>query len=133
MRKALLSLLLCGLSTTGVLAQQEPDTDVFNGKWNVSIEAGAGRPPHRAKLELVNFAGTWYGVVPAIGAKVKACPAKKFPITVQVSQAAALEFMAWGSQISPACPDLSVTLRPVNDKLLEGTVGTGEAIKLSRP
>lgn len=133
-KKAFLSLLLCTLSSTGALAQQEPDTDVFNGKWNVSIQSNAGRP-QTAKLVLANFAGTWLSTAPAGagGSKAKGCPAKKFPVTVQVSQAASLEFTAWGSQISPACPDISVTLRPVSDKLLEGTVGTGETIKLSRP
>ena len=132
MRNALLSFLVCGLISTGALAQQEPDTDAFNGKWNVSIQPETGKP-QTARLLLVNFGGTWTTTSLLGDRKTRTCIGKKFPVTVQVSQAAALEFTAWGAQVSPACPDLTVVLKPVSEKVLEGTLSSGETIRLTRP
>jgi len=132
MRHALLPLLACSLVSTAALAQQEPDTDVFNGKWNVTIQAESGKP-ETARLQLVNFAGTWTTTSLLGDRKTRACIGKKFPVTVQVSQAATLEFTAWGAQVSPSCPDITVALKPVSEKVLEGTLSTGETIRLTRP
>lgn len=129
---ALISIIASCLLGSAAHAQQEPDTDVFNGKWNVSIQAETGKP-QTARLQLVNFGGTWTTTSLLGGPKTRACIGKKFPVTVQVSQAAALEFTAWGAQVSPACPDLTVVLKPVSEKVLEGTLGTGETIRLTRP
>lgn len=116
------------LFATGVLAQQEPDTDAFNGRWNVAFRDGAGRP-HTAQLEIAHFAGTWVG---ASQGRPGACARKRFPVTVQVGQASALEFTVWRAQVSPGCPDITVRVRPVSATLLEGTVASGEGIRLSR-
>nr|WP_316644028.1 hypothetical protein [uncultured Roseateles sp.] len=131
MKKILLSL-LCGLCVPAVWAQAEPDTDIFNGKWKVSVQAGSGRPSS-ATLLLTNFSGTWSDPAASSGTKPRACKGTKFPVTVQNSKASELEFTAWGSAVSPACPDISVTVKPVSAKLLEGTLATGEMVKLTRP
>jgi len=133
MRKALLPLLLIStLTGANAFAQQEPDTDIFNGKWDVRIQPETGKP-QTARVLIVNFGGTWTTTSLLGDRKTRACIGKKFPVTVQVSQAAALEFTAWGAQVSPACPDLTVVLKPVSEKVLEGTLGTGETIRLTRP
>jgi hypothetical protein len=132
MRTAVVPLLLCGLHVSAAFAQREPDAKEFDGKWNVSIQAASGRP-HAAKLTLENFAGTWYEAASSDRLKAKACRGKNFPVTVQTSKAAELEFTAWGASIGPACPDISVSVRPVGPKVLEGTLASGESIRLTRP
>jgi len=38
----------------------------------------------------------------------------------------------YNSSVSPKCPDITVEVRPVNSNLLEGTLSTGESVKLLR-
>jgi hypothetical protein len=129
MRNTLFSMFVCMLCSAAAQAQEKADTDVFNGRWNVSIQAGAKRL-QTAKLTLVDFGGTW---IDTAKGSPKACAGKKIPVTVQVSQAENLEFTVWGTQISPSCPDVTVALKPVSDTVLEGVLDEGETIKLSRP
>lgn len=131
MKHAIL-LLLGGLCLLNAQAQQEPDTDIFNGQWMVSIQAASGKA-RTARLHLVNFSGTWISTSPLGDASTKACLAKKVPVTVQVSQAQTLEFTAWAAQVSRACPDVNITVHPVSEKLLQGTLATGETVTLKRP
>lgn len=128
---ALFSIIASCLLGGPAMAQQEPDTDAFNGKWNVRIDSSSGHA-RTATLTLVNWGGTWVTTSLLDGPKTKACVGKKFPVTVQVSQAATLEFTAWGAQISKACPDLNMVLRPLSDKVLEGSLSTGESVTLTR-
>jgi hypothetical protein len=52
---------------------------------------------------------------------------------VQRSRSTDMEFMVWGSSVSPACPDLSVLLKPTADgKALEGSIGEGGRVRLVR-
>ncbi len=132
MRKVFFSSLLCGLCATAAFAQTDSSTDAYNGKWNVTIQR-SGDKPHTAKLVLTGYSGTWYNVTTADRTKAKVCDGKKFPVTVQESNVAQLEFTAWGSSVSPECPDISVTVRPANGNVLEGILATGESIKLLRP
>ncbi|WP_077037983.1 hypothetical protein [Pelomonas sp. KK5] len=130
-RAAFLATLSLLLASTLAQAQQEPDTDAFNGKWNVRIDAGSGHA-RTATLTLVNWAGTWVATSLPNGPRSKVCIGRKLPVTVQVSQAATLEFTAWGAQIATACPDLNMVLRPVSEKVLEGSLSTGETVTLTR-
>ena len=127
----LVPLLLCGMHVSAALGQSV-DTYEFDGKWNVSIQPASGRP-HAAKLTLGNFAGSWYEATSSNRIKAKGCSGKNYPVTVQTSQSAELEFIAWGSSISPACPDIGVKVRPVGPKVLEGTLASGEPIRMTRP
>ena len=54
-----------------------------------------------------------------------ACGAKKIPLTVQSSKLSHLAFTVWGENISPGCPTLSVLVKPVNAKVLEGRYELG--------
>ena len=127
----LVPLLLCGMHASAALGQSV-DTYEFDGKWNVSIQPASGRL-HAAKLTLGNFAGNWYEATSSKRIKAKGCSGKNYPVTVQTSQPAELEFIAWGSSISPACPDIGVKVRPVGPKVLEGTLASGEPIRMTRP
>jgi len=131
MRTAFIPLLLCTLSASAAFAQPS-ETAEFDGKWNVSIQSATGRP-HTAKLTLGDFAGTWLEATSSTRLQAKACRGKKFPVTVQTSQTTELEFMAWGSSIAPNCPEISVKVRPVSPKVLEGKLASGESIRLTRP
>lgn len=131
MKQLLLLALTCSLGAPLALAQQDPDTNEFNGRWNVSVRAGGARP-FAATLLLENFAGTWQDAAAGGLIHSKHCKGRKFPITVQNSVQSALEFTVWGSAVSTTCPDISVTLKPVGDKVLEGSTGGGDAIRLTR-
>ena len=103
---------------------QETDSELFDGKWSARVQSSTGTV-HTARVLIANYAGNWRDQ-PAKGSVVdKACRGKTFPITVQRNRQSEMQFMVWGSQISPACPDLAVDLKPIDDKTLEGTMGTG--------
>jgi hypothetical protein len=123
--------LVCTLLVPPAAAMREPDSDAYDGNWKVSIQ-GAGKSPKRAKLELTKFAGTWHDLDRQIRATAKDCTGTKFAVTVQTSVAASMEFTIWGSSVSVACPDISASVKPTSDKLLEGTLETGETIRLTR-
>jgi hypothetical protein len=127
----LVPLLLCGMHVCAAFGQAV-DTNEFDGKWNVSIQAASGRP-HAAKLTLGDFAGTWYEAASSNRINAKGCRGKNFPVTVQTSQPTELEFIAWGTSIAPACPDIGVKVRPLSPKVLEGTLASGELIRMTRP
>ena len=131
MRQILFSALLFGLCATAAFAQPEFSQETYNGTWKVSIQPGAGKP-RVAKLVLMDYAGTWYNVTTTDRTKAKICNGKKFPITVHDSSSTELEFTAWGSSVSPQCPDISVTVRPISATVLEGTLATGESVRALR-
>jgi hypothetical protein len=60
------------------------------------------------------------------------CNGRKFPITVQESSVSELSFTVWGTSAGPGCRDLTIELKPVADKVLEGTVESLGTIRLVR-
>jgi hypothetical protein len=134
MQKKFLSSLVCALYSTLVPAQaQAIDSDVNDGKWAARLHTKDGQSQY-ARVIIENFAGTWY-VLTGKDAKRSSCNGRKFPITVQASTDAGMAFTVWGSAVSPACPDVSVEVAPVDAKTLEGTTvsagstgGTGNTL-----
>ena len=131
MKTLLLASVACTACATVALAQQEPDTNAFDGSWSVTTQPSGGSRVD-ARLTLQNFAGTWQDAGAGVLMKAKACKGKRFPITVQASVQSGLEFTVWGSAMSPACPDIGVTVKPVSDKMLEGMTASGETLRMSR-
>ena len=131
MRKILFSSLFFGLCATAPFALRASDPDQYNGKWKIIIQPSAGKP-RIAKLLLANFSGTWYHGTTTVRTEAKVCNGKEFPVTVAHNEDTELEFTAFGSSVSPKCPDITVEVRPVNSNLLEGTLSTGESVKLLR-
>ena len=43
-----------------------------------------------------------------------------------------VEFTVWATTVRPACADLTVTLRVVDDRTLVGTLADGREIRLTR-
>ena len=59
---------------------------------------------------------------PADLLKGSACGAKSRPVTVQLSQKEGFAFTVFGADVSPQCQDLTVYVKHVDGKTLEGTV-----------
>ena len=130
MRKVLLSSLLFSLCATAAFARGS-DPNQYDGKWKVIIQPSAGKP-RIAKLLLTNFSGTWYNGTATDRTEANVCNGKEFPVTVAHNEDTELEFTAFGSSVSPQCPDITVEVRPVNSNLLEGALSSGESVKLLR-
>lgn len=115
----------------GTAFAQDTDTDLYDGKWSARWQ-GAPGGPRTARVVITNYAGTWQDLPAKDRAADKACAGKTFKITVQRSRPTEMQFMVWGSSVSPACPDLAVDLKPTNGKTLEGTIGDGMKLQLVR-
>lgn len=128
--KNLLASLACIACAAPTLAQPA-DTQEYDGKWTATIVGGpAGNRVGR--VAIANFAGTWTEVGKKNSSNGGCIGKKPFQITVQESTTDEFEFTVWSAMVSSACPDLSITLKPVDAKTLVGTTGQGDAIKLVR-
>ena len=128
MRKMQVLALCCGLCASGVWAQHaEPDSDAYQGLWAVRV---ADSKTALARVTIKGYDGTWLDLSPH--SKTNPCGGKKFPITVQQSTASGFHFTAWGSSLTPACPDLTVEVKPVDAANLAGTIAPDKAVRLAR-
>jgi len=96
-------------------------TEIYDGTWTATFDRSVG-PTGTAKFVLEDFAGTWQDVGPADRLKGSACGATSRPVTVQLSQKEGFAFTVFGTHVSPQCQDLTVYLKHVDGKTLEGTV-----------
>ena len=96
-------------------------TEIYDGTWTATFDRSVG-PTGTAKFVLEDFAGTWQDVGPADRLKGSACGAKSRPVTVQLSQKEGFAFTVFGTHVSPQCQDLTVYVKHVDEKTLEGTV-----------
>jgi len=96
-------------------------TEIYDGTWTATFDRSVG-PTGTAKFVLEDFAGTWQDVGPADRLKGSACGAKSRPVTVQLSQKEGFAFTVFGADVSPQCQDLTVYVKHVDGKTLEGTV-----------
>ena len=129
MRNVLLAALLLSALPLPALSQhaEADDVPLYQGTWNVRLD---GR--RSARLVLDEWEGTWVERGPArtVGA---ACRGKKIPVTVQHSTTEHIEFTAWGSSISSACPDTSFELRPAGGPdRMEGETDTRAKVQMTR-
>ena len=127
MSRALLRILcvsvLAALSAPRAFAQPADDK-TYDGTWSVRLQAPDGRE-RDATLVIAGYDGTWQNGRVRSGARKRGCGDKKVPVTIQASTRKLLAFTVWGDVVSAACPTLTVTLRPVNDKRLEGPADLG--------
>ena len=106
----------------------ETVTETYDGTWTATFDRSVGATGS-ARLVLADFAGTWQDVGPAVRLKGSACAGKPMPVTVQFSQKEGFAFTAFGSAVSPQCPDLTIDVSHVDENTLEGIVkskGSGE-------
>ncbi|MES2993332.1 MAG: hypothetical protein V4844_18055 [Pseudomonadota bacterium] len=133
MRLHLFVTLAGALFATTAFAQAEPDV-MRDGAWTATVTSADGRR-QVARLELRQFTGTWHGPVAKVAGAKGGCTARRFPVTVQQSNASGLAFTVFGDQVSPACANLTVETTPVReapDRRFEGTVDPGGRITLVR-
>ena len=127
LRAALLCLLLCSRPLIARAQEEADDTPMYEGTWAMHL------PGHRAaRLVVADWAGSWQETGPADRGADPKCRGRRFPITVQHSNPTEFEFTAWGSAVSPACPDITFSVKPVDAKTLAGLTGTGARITMTR-
>jgi hypothetical protein len=97
-------------------------TEIYDGTWTATFDRGGVGPTGTATFVLADFAGTWQDVGPAALLKDSVCGSKPRPVTVQLSQKVGFAFTVFGVDVSPKCPDLTVYVKHVDEKTLEGTV-----------
>ena len=102
---------------------QEVDASHYDGTWSVRFTCPDGTAC-TARLALRDFEGTWQDLKGTRSSK-SACGGKKIPISVQTSKLARLEFTVWGETAAPGCPTLSIMVKPVDRKSLEGSYDLG--------
>jgi hypothetical protein len=119
------SLLAACLALAGAAAPasaQEQDAPFYDGTWTVRMRCkdGSACP---ARVVINDFAGTWQDLSGKSAAK-RACGGKKMPLTVQNSTRSLLAFTAFGDGLPSPCPTLTILVKPLDQKSLEGTVDT---------
>ena len=115
--------LVWALGSTPTVAQ-ERDAASYDGTWSVRLQAIDG-VAREATLVLQDYEGTWQPRAHAPRGPKDACGTRKIPLTVQSSTRTLLAFTVWGETIAPACPNLTVTVKPLSPQVLEGTVELG--------
>ena len=114
--------LVIGCLGAGASTAQTQDESFYDGAWNVRYQCGSAVCP--ARLDIADYGGTWQDGAGKSAAK-RACGGRKMPLTVQSSTRSLLAFTVWGDGDSPACPTLSILVKPVDAKTLEGTFELG--------
>jgi hypothetical protein len=117
-RQALL--LLSAAGACAAAGAQDHDGNFHDGRWSVVID-GSEAGYRSASVEIRDFAGFWRDTSPPQRVKHRACAGKRFPVTVQRNRVGDIEFMVWGSSVSPDCPDLSVLAKPEGARVLLGS------------
>ena len=129
MRRVTTALAIGCLWSIQASAQTESTVE-YDGKWSAVIQRDDGSR-QSARVVIAQFAGTWQDQTRPNNTN-KACAGKAFPITIQESTSSELALMVWGSSIAPACPDLKVDLKPVGDKVLEGSIAPLGQLRLTK-
>ena len=104
-------------------AAQEIDAGHYDGGWTVRFKCPDGTAC-TARMVLKDFEGSWQDVRGSRASK-SVCGGRKIPLSVQSSKLAHLAFTAWGESVRPGCPTLSIFVKPVSAKLLEGSYDVG--------
>ena len=74
---------------------------------------------------LEGYDGTWQDRPGRDSAARSACGGRKVPLTVQSSSRTLLAFTVWGETVAPACPTLTIAVKPTSDKLLKASADAG--------
>ena len=92
----------------------------YDGTWNAHLQGNDGKR-REATVVIAGYDGTWQDR----SGGPAACGGKKMPITFQSSRRTVVAFIVWGEKANPACPNLSVLVRPAGAKALEGIADAG--------
>lgn len=128
MHKIALAIFLLALTGASALAQ---DASTYVGNWTATFVGPSGRDS-AAEVTLSEAGGAWRDMDRRNERKVDKCNGKDFPIDVKARSAAKIVFRVAASTVLRDCRDRNVTLRPVDDKTLEGTFANGRPVRLTR-
>lgn len=125
MRRAWPSLLFVAIACAAGHAAAAPEVDgsYYDGTWSIRVPCQQ-RTLCSARLVLSDHAGTWEELAGSSLSK-GACDGKKVPLTVQKSTQSQLAFTVWGTKVGPDCPNISILVKPVNTRTLEGIFAFG--------
>ena len=119
------AVIFCYALLASIALAQEPNP--YNGTWRAS-----GEDFIDSEFVLQGEGGKWKTYLTAGRRRFDACAAMERPIIVQRSSAEGLVFLINGSKVLSGCPDIVVTLKPIDAKSLAGLLGTGVAFKAVR-
>jgi hypothetical protein len=117
------SLLLTLAGGPGTALAQDADAS-YDGTWTAYLPCRNGGGECRARVVLSDFAGQWQDISGSTKS-TRMCGGRKMPLTVQASTRARLAFTVFGDGVSPQCPTLSISAKPVSAKALSGTFESG--------
>ena len=92
----------------------------YDGTWTARVQGQDGKW-REATVVIDGYGATWQDR--AGGPRI--CGGKKMPITFQNSTRTVVAFIVWGVKADPACPNLTVLVRPAGDRILEGRADQG--------
>ena len=118
----------CTLTMTTTIALGQA-TARYDGKWTAAFDK-AGRP-FQADVVIAGLGGTWKLLEPSGRPFHSGCLGVEFPITVQSSTPNELKFSVDGSKVQ-GCNSPTITLKPTDDKHLDGNFDNGNPLKLAR-
>lgn len=113
------------------VAQAQSSTPA-NGEWSATWVDDKGRD-RSATVHLAGDTGTWHALpVGPAGNKSNPCFSIVMPVTVRPGGADELVLDVDGAQVVAGCPAFTATLKRVDDKSFDGTMGSGRSLHLSR-
>lgn len=125
----LLRHLILGLALVAsvVLTSFAQQNNPYNGNWLAKFTTSNGRPVE-AEVIVKDAAGTWTRT----DRNRNPCAGLNMPIAVARATASEFEFSINGSKMLTGCSDVTVTLKRIDDKTLEGQNSNGRKITLVR-
>ena len=94
-------------------------------RWSARLPCSSGAGTCSARLVIADFAGTWQDLSGSNASKRICGGGKKMPLTVQSSTREQLAFTVFGDSVSLRCPTLTILVKPVDDKTMQGSVDVG--------
>jgi hypothetical protein len=105
--------------------------DPYDGDWSVTYVGQTGAALD-AGLSLSGASGSWITHLGYRPSYNYPCFGHEFPVTARQSPTELILTVS-GSKVIAGCFDFTVTLKPVDEKTLEGHFSNGHPIKLKRP
>ena len=120
------------IESTTIAAATAPSPNLadYAGRWYGSVAIANGTEIG-AEIVLAGESGS-YRLIPFRAAVVNPCYGKSFPVHVTSATARELAFDVNEAELSPGCPNQSVTLRRNGADRLEGLKEDGRAVRLVR-
>ena len=117
-------------STFGSLAIAQEKISL-DGRWLAEYPRRNNATMLEAVVVLKGSSGTWNVTPPSVRAR-NPCLGRDYPIAVIAESAESVDLAVRGSQALTGCSDLSVKLKRIDDKTLEGLIDDTRKVTLKR-